>query len=327
MNENSEQRRIPTETYRAEPGGGPANPKTIQFVALFVLGLIIMIVVLTGRREVARWYDASARNAFADKQYEEAIEAANTALQWEPDNPQLIELRVMARMKNEDFEGCLADCDELLAEAAKDEVENEADYAPLPFKAAALQRLGRHEETLEVWAKIVAYRKREFELRDDYESRYAYAMSLNNRAYMVAQAYVEAEDEQETAKFDVGEALEEIELALEVRNVPDDAVMLDTHGYLLLLNGKPEEALEILKKAVELTKAENDASRSKLKSIIRVVDEPAPYEAALKELDQQFAIILHHRGEAFEVMGQPEKAAEDIAEAVRLGYNPDEGIW
>ena len=43
--------------------------------------------------------------------------------------------------------------------------------------------------------------------------------------------------------------------------------------------------------------------------------------------DQQFSVILHHRGEAYAALGEEEKADADIAKAIELGFNPDEGIW
>jgi predicted negative regulator of RcsB-dependent stress response len=52
-----------------------------------------------------------------------------------------------------------------------------------------------------------------------------------------------------------------------------------------------------------------------------------PYEAELKRLDEQHAVILHHRGEAYQAVGDEEQAQADFSKAKELGYNPEAGVW
>jgi len=311
-------------TYQSEPGGGPADPKATRFVALFVICAIIATVLLLGRAEVSRWYHAKATNSLVERRYEDAVTAANQALEWDPDSEVLLELRAFARMQDEDYEGCIADYDQMIAKAAEDDVQNEKDISPIARKASVLHQMGRHIESVAILNDIIAYRKREYELRDDYESRYAYAMSLNNRAYMVGQAYSVAEDREQ---FDIKGALEQIRLGMKVRNLDDDSVMIDTLGYLLLLNEESEEAVKELERAVSLTQSEHAAQRNRIVREMKSANDQRPYQDALSQLDKQYSIILHHRGEAYEAVGEQEKAAKDLAEAERLGYNPDKGIW
>ena len=103
--------------------------------------------------------------------------------------------------------------------------------------------------------------KEEFRKRDDDESRDAYALALNNRAYMAAQAYTATDDRE---SFDVAEALEQSRKSIELQKVDDDPVTMDTFGYLLLLNGQAEEAVTHLERAVELTQVEQNAQRNRL---------------------------------------------------------------
>lgn len=311
-------------TYQSEPGGGPADPKSIRFIVLFCIGAIIATVLLLGRAEVSRWYHAKATNALKERRYEDAVEAVNDALKWDPESEVLREVRAYARLQAEDFEGCIADYDQMIAQAAEDDVQNEKDIVPLARKASVLHQMGRHTESTEILDDIIDYRKKEFEMRDDDESRYRYALSLNNRAYMVGQAYSIAEDRE---PFDVREALEQIRLGMKVRKLDDDSVMVDTLGYLLLLNEEPEEAVKELERAVTLTQSEHAARRKKIRSEMQVANDQRPYQAALAELDKQYSIILHHRGEAYEAVGEQEKASKDLAQAVRLGYDPEKGIW
>ena len=50
-------------------------------------------------------------------------------------------------------------------------------------------------------------------------------------------------------------------------------------------------------------------------------------DAQQTQLDHNLATLYHHRGEVHEVQGREQQARRDKTEAVRLGYNPDLGIW
>lgn len=311
-------------TYQSEsahePQSNDQRPVWV-FSLLFLLSLIAFLL-FTGRKEIARWYVASARNAIQDERYEEAVSAANNGLKWNPDYTDLFEIRAMANLKLKNYEACLEDYDRMLEVAASDGVENEADMGPRMTKASVLQLMNRYDDAIAVWDEIVKYRKEQYRLRDDSESQYAYALSLNNRAYTEAQAWTLEED-----SVDIKESLDDIQLAMEIRGDVDDPVMIDTLGYLMLLNGDHEEALQQLELAVELTEKENEALKTRFLNEMQHVVDQRPYQDALERIDQQFSVILHHRGEAYAALGEEEKADADIAKAIELGFNPDEGIW
>ena len=313
-----------TQTFRSEPGGGPANPAVRRFVLLSILAGLAATGILLGREEISRWYQASAANAYEEKRFDDAITAANKALEWKPGDNDLIALRFSARVGNEDFDGCIFDLNQLIETASADDEESggrdERDIGLLEQKAQIVQRLGRHTEVLSIWDDILDYRRDEFRKRDDDESRYNCAMALNNRAYMVAQAFSATGDEQQ---FDVAEALEQSRESIELRGFDDDPVMLDTLGYLLLLNGQAEAAVTHLERAVELTKVEQNAERKRMQE----ATDQRRYQDVLAAFDNQFAVILHHRGEAYAAVGAQEKSEADIQEALRLGYDPAAGIW
>lgn len=312
-----------TSTYRSEPGGGPADPAVRRFVLLTISGLIIVTIALLGRAEVARWHQASAENAFADQRYEDAIAAANRAIQWDPKNEAMVNLRALARMQNDDLEGSLSDLDELIAAAARDdeamEGRDERDMQLLRQKANTLQRLERYTEAISILDEILKYRQSEYSKRDDDESRQNYAMALNNLAYTVAQAFTATDDQQ---TFDVAVALAQSRESLDLLRF-DDPATIDTWGYLLLLNGQAESAVEQLQRAVMLTEEEQAGYRKRLQ---QVADQRA-LQMQLLLLDQQLAVILHHRGEAYAAIGETDKSNADIAKAKQLGYDPEKGIW
>ena len=106
-------------SFRSEPGGGPTDPAVRRFVLLSILALIVAIVVLFGRAEISRWHQANAQNAFVDQRYEDAVQAANKALEWSPGNEGMIILRAQAKLQNNEFESAIADFEELIAAAAR----------------------------------------------------------------------------------------------------------------------------------------------------------------------------------------------------------------
>lgn len=313
-----------TTTYQSAPGGGPADPSVRRFVFLFLTGLVIVVIALFGRQEMSRWYQAKANNAMEEGRYDDAVAAANLALEWNPENTEVVRLRLLARQRNNDDDGIIEDFDKLLAEASEDGEKNERDMVLLQQKAAVLHRMKRYTDVLKIWDEIIAYRQEEFRQRDDYDSRYDYAMALNNRAYMLAQAYSATKDRE---LYDIEQGLEQSRLSLEVRQVDDDSMILDTVGYLLMFNGETDEAVKTLEKALAITKVEHDAIRRKFQKMMPAVQDQRPIQDKLSQLDKDYSIILHHRGEAYRANGEEELAAADIEAALQLGYNPEEGIW
>ena len=314
----------PTSAYQAEPVQPTPGPRVpVWAVSLVFVSALVAFLLFTGRREVSRWHFAAARNALDDGLYEEAIESANKGLKWNPEYMDLVRLRAMSNLELENFEACLEDYDLLLEAAAKDEVTNENDMAPQVAKASVLQRMDRYPEAIAVWDEVVEFRKEQYRLRDDSESQYAYAISLNNRAYTEAQAWVVEED-----SVNIKESLGDIREGIRIRGEEiDDPVMIDTLGYLLLLNGDTEEALAELNRAVNVTREENENRRMQLTEAMQRVVDQRPYQEALEGIKQNLAVILHHRGEALIAVGESEAGNADIEEAKRLGYSREDGIW
>jgi tetratricopeptide (TPR) repeat protein len=309
-------------TYQAEPNPAATRPLPKWLLPLVFLGGLLGFVLITGRSEISRWHFAATKNAIIDKRYDDAVASANKGLNWNPDYSDLLQLRAMAHAGQKDFASCLIDYDRIIEIESKVDPYCDAVHEAKSAKTSVLQRMDRFDEAIALWDEVVNYRAEQYRLRDDDSSQYAYAMSLNNRAYVAAQGFVAGNEQ-----IDVETSLREIEKAIEVRGVEDDPVMIDTLGYLQLLNGKNEEALYQLDMAVELTKQENAIRRQQYQQAMSQVVDQRPYQDAIEQLDQQFSIILHHRGEARRAMGMTEEADEDIKQALELGYDPDEGVW
>lgn len=310
-----------TNIYRAETNDFSPQRRPTWTLTLLFFGVLVSFLLLVGRSELSRWYYAAAKNAIEDGRYEDAVQAADRGLYWNPDYAELIVQRATANFQNGDFDACLRDYDRVIELYEADGTVNEFDIAAKARKAAVLHRMQRFSESLALMSEIVEYRKEQFRLRDDWESQYQYAMALNNRAYSEAQAFTKG------SEVDIKKSLQDIKLAMEVRGVADDPVMVDTLGYLLLLNEDPQEALYQLDMAVKLTQQNNEVVRQRYQEQMRTASDQRPLQQALEEMDQQFSIILHHRGEAYAANGEAEKSHADIQEAKRLGYDPDNGIW
>ena len=307
--------------YRSEPQDPNAEKRPRWLIpTMFGLGLLGFVLIL-GRSEISRWYFASAKNAIVEGRYDEAIEAANKGLHWEPNYVKLIALRAYAHQELDDFEACLSDYDQMIELAAQDEVTNEDDISPKAAKASVLQRMDRYREALVLWDEIVEYRAAQYDLRNDTESKNTYALAMNNRAYFQAQAYVKGDKD-----VDLEKSLVEIRDALEIRGA-DDEIMIDTLGYLLLLNGQKEEALAQFEIAVALAQSKHQAQKSRWRVQMSQMVDQRPVQDLIEQLDQHFSIILHHRGEAYEAVGEKEKADADYQRALQLGFNPAEGVW
>ena len=310
------------QTYQAEPAS-PGKPGRfpVWLISLVFVGTLIGFLLVTGRSEISRWHFAAARNAIEDARYEDAITSVEKGLKWNPESMGLVRIRAMANLELENFEACLEDYDLLIEHAEQDGETNESDMAPRMAKAAVLQKIDRYPEVIELCDEVVEFRREQYQLRNDSESQYEYATSLNNRAYFEAQAWVIDKD-----SVDIRESLGDIRLAVKLR-IKEDPILIDTLGYLLLLNGDAEEALTELNKAVELTRNENAIRRKRIvREMQRVVDQ-RPYQELLESVDENLAVILHHRGEALIATGSEEEGKADIEEAVGLGYDREAGVW
>ena len=269
-----------------------------------------------GPGEVAKWHQAAAKNAWDDKRFADVISSADKGLQWDPANQQLLGLRAAARLQMDDLTGSLDDYDQLIDSAADEGSTTERQVQALAVRTQVLQRLGRYQDAVDTWDRIVEYRREQYDLRGDSESQRDFALSLNNRAYTKG-----------LGRIDITGALDDIDRALEVTGRDDDPVMIDTLGYLLFLDEQYEQAKFYLEQAETAAKLQTDARRELLRQAMSRVTDQRPFEAELKMLDEQYSIILHHRGEVYAAIGDTEQAEADIAEAKRLGYNPDKGVW
>jgi tetratricopeptide (TPR) repeat protein len=303
---------LPSEEFPPRPRG--FSPRFIISI-VFVFGLALWGFSFVPR-EMARWHHAAARNALTDGKMEEVIALADKGLRWNDEYTELLELRAAVNLESGKLEESLRDYDRIIELASRDNKITETDIRALSARTIALQRLDRYQESVDTWTQVVDYRRDQFESRADTDSQRLYALALNNRAYTQAQG-----------RIDIKGALSDINEAIEILGREDDPVFIDTLGYLLLINGQTKEAKFYLEQAAALAKTQDDEKRAQIRQLMKRVVDQRGLEAELKRLDENYAVIVHHRGEAYEATGEQEKAEADYAEAKKLGYDREKGIW
>lgn len=242
-------------------------------------------------REAAKLYD---RNDFP-----RALEAADRAVRWSPDNPEALLLRSFVRLANDDAQGSLTDIDRAVALSPH-------DPRPRRFRQEIYHRLGKHREAAAGAGEMLK------------NAQGDPAQLLNSRAYSRAQG-----------DFELEEALVDINKAL--ASAPDNAAYLDTRGFVLLKLGKLEEAMTDFQKAIDLIEAE----RLETQLAVRKgrLDDPQlgqfgrEYSAVMKAFEHDLAVMIHHRGEVQEKLGKKLEAEKDFRQAERYGYDPAAGVY
>ena len=104
-------------------------------------------------------------------------------------------------------------------------------------------------------------------------------------------------------------------------------MFIDTLGYILLLLGDLKEAKFYLEQAAALAKTQDEEKRVQIRELMQRVVDQRSLQAELERIDQNYAVIVHHRGEVYEAIGEIEKAEADYEEAEKLGYDREKGIW
>lgn len=307
--------------YRSAANNAVAKPIPKWLFPSIFLGGLVAFLAIVGQAEVSRWHEASAMNALEDRRFDDAIRSATKGLKWDPNSTGLIAVRSRARLELKDFDGALADQDLIIELAAKENKFSPKVIAAKSEKASLLQRMSRYEASIELWNEVVDYHEHQYKLRNDTVSLMAFTQALNNKAYIQAQAHVDGIE-----NIDIEAALADVNKAIELRGL-QEPFMIDTQGYLKLLNGDAEGAHYLLDNAVRLTEETSSKVEAQLKRQMRNATDQRPYEDALRGLNEQLAVIVHHRGEALNALGEEEKGQADIDRAVKLGYSREDGIW
>jgi tetratricopeptide (TPR) repeat protein len=263
-------------------------------LVLFGVALLTGVVVKSmGREFIASYYLKRAQRQYMADQMPDAVASLDQAIHWLPDAPELYYQRGLYRQYANDLEGSLADYNKL--------IQMTPSFARAYVgRSVVYQRSQRHREAIEDLSKAIQLRP-----RSDHTL-------LNHRAYTRAIAGIELD-----------EALEDINRALEMAG-EEEAAYLDTRGYVYFRLGRYQEALDDLDRAVRLAA---DYGQQWLETAGRQRLGDLELQWRKRQLRENEAVIVYHRGEVHDKLGNTEQAQADMARGKELGYNPAEGVY
>lgn len=286
------------------PAPGKSKWKFRLIVLLILVGLIGPCTALFVPREIASWHLANAREARAEGDNDRAYAEMTSTLRWRPDDPRLFLQRAAWRLRDGEEKRALSDI-----KAAEDRTRD--NYELLAVKAQLLQHLGRHAEAISAWKSIDRLSKQP---RGEPER----AMALNGLAYARA-----------VGKLELKKALEDAAEAL--RLAPGSAAVLDTHGYLLHLNGEHEKAIVEMDQAVKGMEEELILIQSLSPEDWRRTQIANSGGIDLSELNKPetgAAVVRYHRALVLKALGREDDAKKDLDRARTLiGREPDETLF
>jgi len=262
----------------------------VVLVGVVAPGLIGPQIMPTVRAAVVNW---SLEQAYACQAADDVAGAAghlSRAISWHGDHPDLFCMRALVRLENRDPRGALEDIREAAALAP-------LASQPLRIRAVVYVVLGQPDKAL-----AAADRAAELAGADA-------AAGLNHRAYIRG-----------LVSRDLDAALADIEQVVAGEDEPPPA-FVDTHGFLLHLVGRHQEAIDQLNRAIAGMQEER-------RSFSRRFGRSGSTAAAvrLREIDQSLAVMHHHRSLACRAAGLEGQADQDEQLARDKGFDPSRGI-
>ncbi len=323
---------IPTNTFDelmppSPPAAQAGDPPTANaaggavwkwrwWVLMLLVGVMFGgVMIQFGRHFVAQWFVSRAERYYDINNLQAALVDLDRAIDWEPDPAhdwKAYYVRAIIRDEQQNLPDSLDDFNQVIS-ALADPAQSPDDEASVCLgksyrrRSWILARLGRNAEAIEDATKAVEL------AADDQEEEQT---TLNHRAYVRALAGVELE-----------QGLQDIERAL--AGNPHEPAFIDTRGYLLFRLGRYDAALIDLNNAIDATDQRRQMFAPNWDQRIvgqrhRAFVDPSD---SLRRLDEDLAVMYHHRGEVYEKLGQHDKAKADMSRAERLGFNRAKGVF
>jgi tetratricopeptide (TPR) repeat protein len=277
----------------------PKPPRSSRWLGWLMiagtLGIVLIPLLCLGLPgEISQWYVAAAIESRLDGDQPGAERNLDKALAWDPKNGKAHACRGDWKLEEGDYEACLQDYERALA------LEPD-DPAVLPQRTIACQYLGRHDQAIADWKKLVAGPSAaRAGRRAVYLNGLAYAQALGNRELQAA--------------------LQNVDQALTLVSL--NSAMLDTRGYIYYLRGDLKAAERDMAHAV--TMAEQD-----LKDFIASKEylDHREFVQQQKEMTKSVAVIRYHRALVYQALVRHEEAEQDLKRVRDLGYEPGEKLF
>jgi len=284
--------------------GARGGPGRRLIAGLLVAAVIVAICWPQIQQHVppllADWFKKRAAERFyGHDDADGAISDLNRAVALAPQDVEAYllrgEIRIYAGADEQGFSDALADFEEAL----KIEPNN---VPAIRYRSVALQQLGRHQEAIAEASRVVKF-------SDSGPDRHS---ALNFRAYTRARA-----------KMELDEALDDVNKAIDLAGAPN-AAYLDTRGFILHLLGKNDEALIDMKLAVKMAERQR---RLEQRAMADLPFQDGRRSFLQRQYDQEMAVLYYHRGLVHQALGNKQDANKDKRQGVRLGYDPERGVW
>jgi tetratricopeptide (TPR) repeat protein len=280
------------------------SPQERRFLRGLLAVLVIAVIgsILVGPQlkqgyfeSLAQWHADQAEDAFLNGDPAAAAEEISDAIYWKPDSARLYERRAEFHQQSNHLDASLADWNKVLE-------MNPTYYAGYQARSFVYCRLGKFAESLADANAAVN------------NTHSGNPNAFNHRAYMRA-----------LAKQELTEGLADVERAIKLTSEAPVPAFLDTRGYLRHLTGDDKGAMEDLNQAIQMVEKQRN-NPDELFGRRRRID-ARQIAFYMERLNQDLAVMYHHRGEVRQKLGQDEAAAADLKQADKLGYDPDKGIF
>lgn len=182
-------------------------------------------------------------------------------------------------------------------------------------EVGAYLRVGQADKAASVSDHFLESSEQRYAMMPTKPNEFELAAALNQSAYSHA-----------LANTDLEQALKNVERSIRLRGgLPSGSI--DTRGYLHHLLGNKDQAVKDTELAVAGFEAALQRQKTSVRQEAQFFVDKTPLEYAEKQLNETHAVLLHHRGLAYEAAGRAEEAKEDFEKAKELGYSPENGVW
>ncbi|MEQ8786830.1 MAG: tetratricopeptide repeat protein [Pirellulaceae bacterium] len=271
----------------------------LVFVVLIGGGLV-WLVVEEGPREIARWREASAWNAYYAGDFEQANKLLDEAIAWDPERVDLYLIKAEWLMEQGELNEALAAADHAI-ELDKGEVKSYGERINYAVRSEVYVQLGQPEEAVEDWETIALEK-----------GIGGNPQILNAKAYARAVGNIELE-----------KALGGANMAVEV--LGNDQVNADRAGVFLYRAGRPASAAQMFNRTIDEFAAryeqvkQQQAAAQEVEPFLGELLDASVFERRAENATAAYARAIAYRGQAYQAAGDDERAKADLEQAEELG--------